>query len=223
MSLLFHVDSKSKVPSQGTHNKDTGIACSQSGTPQKTPDLEDVSSGEFKSTPVKMYCKPNVFNQSTPQKDVPSPSSESESSQTPSKPKIKTYDLENVKEKIEKFCLDLDTEFKACLYSVMKQDTSDACSNSERIRRKTKAFNKQISFSLDICRKDIDVMVQSQITLKQYASLLKKDKDGLKKEIDALKSEHKALQELQDMESLLNDSDDNDDDDEFSCSATKKK
>lgn len=199
---------------QSTPQKHTGRA-SGGETEEKCTDVGKEVSSE-KSTPVKMYSLPNIFNQSTPLKESP----QSEASSSKSTPgKLKTHDLKHIQDKVDQFCSDMDIEYKACLYSVTKNDTGDSTKSLERLRRKGKAFQKEMSYSIDICLKDTAALVQNNATLSNYVNMLRREKDVLQIEVDNLKKE-KALQELKDIDcSLL---DDSEDDDEFICSGTKK-
>lgn len=119
--------------------------------------------------------------------------------------KVKTYDLKYVQEKVGKFCTELDTTFKACLYSVMKNETHDISESLEILRRKTKAFHGEIT-SLTECIKNIAAIIQKEAMLEQHTKGLDREKNDLQKEIKDLK----RLRELREIENLLNQSDDYD-------------
>ena len=226
--------------SESTSQKHTGKELGGE-TENKCKDVDKEVSSE-KSTPVKMYSQPNIFNQSTPIKDASqseassqstpikeaSQTGESSSTSTPlkeasktgaSSSKLKTHDLKHLKEKVDQFCEDMDTQVKACLYSVIKKDIEDSTKSLDRLKRKGQAFQRSMSYSFEKCLKDTAALIQSNATLTSYASMLRREKDGLQLEVDNLKKEKLALQELKDVDySLLDDSED----DEFSCTATKK-
>ena len=178
------------------------------------------------STPVKMYSLSKVFSQSTPPKGLSQstpPKWLSQSSETTPLKETKSSpvtrnDFTNIQSKIDIFCDDLDTEIKACLYSVSVNDTKDVTKCLERLRRRAKAFNGNISFSLDQCVLKSTAVIQKVSSLEQYVKHLRKEKDLLQSQVTDLK----AQKELQGIEDVLLQSED-DDDDLFSCSPKKAK
>ena len=196
------------------------------------------------STPVKMYSLPKVFSQSTPPKGLSQstppkglsqstppkglsqstpPKWISQSSETTPLKETKSSpvtrnDFTNIQSKIDIFCDDLDTEIKACLYSVSVNDTKDVTKCLERLRRRAKAFNGNISFSLDQCVLKSTAVIQKVSSLEQYVKHLRREKDLLQSQVTDLK----AQKELQGIEDVLLQSED-DDDDLFSCSPKKAK
>ena len=186
------------------------------------------------STPVKMYSVPKVFSQNTPPKVLSQstppkglsqstpPKGLSQSSETTPLKETKSSpvtrnDFTNIQSKIDLFCDDLDTEIKACLYSVSVNDTKDVTKCLERLRRRAKAFRGNISFSLDQCVLKSTAVIQKVSSLEQYANHLRREKDLLQSQVTDLKTQ-KETQELEDM--LLQSEDD---DDVFSCSPKKAK
>lgn len=119
---------------------------------------------------------------------------------------MKTYDLKYVQEKVGRFCTELDTTFKACLYSVMKNEIHDISESLEILRRKTKAFHGEISFSLTECIKNTAAIIQKEAMLEQHTKRLDRETNDLQKDIKDLI----RLRELQEIENLLNQSDDYD-------------
>ena len=122
------MDETSEITSQKHTRKESG-----GETENKCKDVDKEVSSE-KSTPVKMYSQPNIFNQSTPIKEA-SQSEASSSQSTPikeasqtgassststplkeasktgaSSSKLKTHDLKHLKEKVDQFCEDMDTQ-----------------------------------------------------------------------------------------------------------------
>ena len=183
--------------SESTSQKHTGKElCGE--TENKCKDVDKEVPSE-KSTPVKMYSQPNIFNQSTPIKDA-SQSEASSSQSTPikeasqtgassststplkeasktgaSSSKLKTHDLKHLKENVDQFCEDMDTQVKACLYSVIKKDIEDSTKSLDRLKRKGQAFQRSMSYSFEKCLKDTAALIQSNATLTSYASMLRRE------------------------------------------------
>ena len=81
------------------------------------------------------------------------------------------------------FCDDLDTEIKACLYSVSVNDTKDLTKCLERLRGRAKAFHGNISFSLDTCVLKSTAVIQKVSSLEQYANHLQRERDFLQSQV----------------------------------------
>ena len=172
------------------------------------------------NTPPKVLSQstpPKGLSQSTPPKGLSQSSETTPLKETKSSP-VTRNDFTNIQSKIDLFCDDLDTEIKACLYSVSVNDTKDVTKCLERLRRRAKAFRGNISFSLDQCVLKSTAVIQKVSSLEQYANHLRREKDLLQSQVTDLKTQ-KETQELEDM--LLQSEDD--DDDVFSCSPKKAK
>ena len=188
------------------------------------------------STPVKMYSVPKVFSQSTPPKGLSQstppkglsqstlPKGLSQSSETTPLKETKSSpvtrnDFTNIQSKIDLFCDDLDTEIKACVYSVSVNDTKDVMKCLERLRRRAKAFRGNISLSLDQCVLKSTAVIQKVSSLEQYANHLRRENDLLQRQVTDLKTQ----KETQEIEDMLLQSENDDDDDVFSCLPKKGK
>ena len=59
----------------------------------------------------------------------------------------------------------IDTEIKACLYSIQSNDLTDAHKELERLHRKYKAFQGYLTFSLTEYQQNTSAMCQQLTTL----------------------------------------------------------
>ena len=137
-------------------------------------------------TPTKMYSFPNTgttpVKENTPEKLEKTYAEKDE-------PKLKRNDLNFIKEKITAFCVEMDTEIKACLYSVSVNDTADTKKGLERLRRKGKAFEGQIGFSINQCTQRSTALIQQVKALENSNLHLHREKLDLLGEIKKLKNQ----------------------------------
>ncbi|KAL4238590.1 hypothetical protein ACF0H5_003297 [Mactra antiquata] len=129
-------------------------------------------------TSVKMYDNPLTYT-TTPKKTFEKKTELSAKISSPQQSPVEKTDLESVRQNLEKFCDQLETQMRATMSSIMSEEMKEAKATLESMRQVVKDFqghNRVIIFEASLKFK---ALKQKVAFLQKYNTQLSKDKAQL--------------------------------------------